>query len=197
MEPAHTLQRSDQKRLNKVRSLSGILEAGESPLTEAKEDIITERARELYIVEEAKLQEGLQSTAMEGGNNPVLMIRAINLCIQQLKREVDKHRKAKEAEAKLKKAWAHQLEYLTAVARSLEEALKRSSIVGVAEAHREPSICLKKFKASLFESTAGKAAAFSLRVNWVNKAERICAEMYWTEQCRNPGQASRRASWSH
>jgi hypothetical protein len=104
MEPAKTLQRLDQKRLDKVKRARGMLESEESLLTETEKDIIIECARELNVDEEAKLQELLLSIAMEEGNGPLLTIRNINLCIQQLKGEVDQHRKAKEAEAKLKEA---------------------------------------------------------------------------------------------
>jgi hypothetical protein len=38
----------------------------------------------------------LISIAVEGGNDPVLTMRAINLCIQQLRGKVDQHQKAKE-----------------------------------------------------------------------------------------------------
>jgi hypothetical protein len=48
----------------------GILEAGESLLTEAKKDITLECARELDVDEDAKLQPVLVSNAMEGGNDP-------------------------------------------------------------------------------------------------------------------------------
>ncbi len=77
-------------------------QAGESPLTKAKRDVIVECARELEVNEEAKLQEGLISIGMEGGNDPVLMMKAISTCILQLKEAVEQHRKATEAEVELK-----------------------------------------------------------------------------------------------
>jgi hypothetical protein len=62
---------------------------------------------------------------------------------------------------------------LAAGSRSLEDAFKRRSVVGVTEAHRELSISLEKFKASLLESMGGRALASSLKRVWVNKAEHI------------------------
>ncbi len=50
--------------------MRGILEAGESLLTEAKKDITLECARELDVDEDAQLQEVLVPIAMEGGNDP-------------------------------------------------------------------------------------------------------------------------------
>jgi hypothetical protein len=39
---------------------------------------------------------------MEGGNDPVLMMKAISTCILQLKEAVEQHWKATEAEVELK-----------------------------------------------------------------------------------------------
>ncbi len=41
--------------------------------------------------------------AMEGGNDSVLIIRAINTCIQQLKGEVDQHLKLKRLRLRLRR----------------------------------------------------------------------------------------------
>jgi hypothetical protein len=103
MKPTHTLlQRSDQKRIVKVKRVRGALEAGETPLTEAEKDIIIECARELDVGEDAKMQEALISIAMKRGNDTVLTMRAINLFIQQFRGELYQHRKTKETEAELK-----------------------------------------------------------------------------------------------
>jgi hypothetical protein len=42
MEPAKTLQRLDQKRLDKVNRARGMLDAEESLLTETEKDIVIE-----------------------------------------------------------------------------------------------------------------------------------------------------------
>ncbi len=106
---------------------------------------------------------------------------------------MDQHRKAQEAEAELKKARTQQLEYLTARARSLEDTLKRRSVVGVMETQRKLNISLGKCKASLLESTAGKASSSSLRGVWVNKAECIWRDILdqavqFMEESRSPKQ---------
>jgi hypothetical protein len=129
MEPVHTLQRSDQKSMDKVKRVRNALAAVESPSTEVERDVIMECARELEVNEEAKLQEVLIFISMEGGNDPKATIRAISTCILQLKGEVDQHRKAKEAEAEFKETEVCQLEYLEASTESLEDALKRRSTI--------------------------------------------------------------------
>jgi hypothetical protein len=90
----------------------------------------------------------LISIAIKGVNDPVLTMSAINLCIQQLRGEVDQHQKAKEAKAELKEVRAQQLKYLSAGTKSLDDVLKRRSVVGVIEAHRERNISSQKFKAT-------------------------------------------------
>jgi hypothetical protein len=45
------------------------------------------------------------------------------------------------------------------------------------EAHRELSISLEKFKASLLESTAGRASAFSLCGVSINREQCICRDV--------------------
>jgi hypothetical protein len=62
-EPIHTLQRSEQKKLDKIKRVRGTLEAAESPPNEAEKATITECARELDVDEETKLQEMLLSIA--------------------------------------------------------------------------------------------------------------------------------------
>jgi hypothetical protein len=47
MEPVHTLQRLDQKRLDEVNRVRRALEAEEYPLIEAEKDAIAECAKEL------------------------------------------------------------------------------------------------------------------------------------------------------
>ncbi len=82
----------------------------------------------------------------------MLRMRAISTCILQLKEEVEQHRKAKEAEAKLKEARACQLEYLKAGTESLKDTIKRRSTVGVAEDYRELVLSLDKFNAGLLDN---------------------------------------------
>jgi hypothetical protein len=49
MEPVHTLQRSDQKSMDKVKRVRNALAAVESPSTEVERDVIMECARELEV----------------------------------------------------------------------------------------------------------------------------------------------------
>jgi hypothetical protein len=102
------------------------------------------------------LQEIFKSIGIEGGNDPVLMIKAISICISQLKGEVEQHRKAEEAAAKLKETQACQLDYMKAGTESLEDALKRRSTMGMVEAYRELVLGPDKFKAGLLNTAAGK-----------------------------------------
>jgi hypothetical protein len=54
MESAHTLQRSDQKRVNEVRRVRNALAAGESPLTKLERGVIIDFAKQLGVDEESK-----------------------------------------------------------------------------------------------------------------------------------------------
>jgi hypothetical protein len=116
---------------SKSRGLRNALEAGESHLSEAERGIIAEYAKEPGVNEEVKMQEILISIGMEGGIDPVLTIRPVNTCITQLREEVEQHWKAKEAEAELKEVRACQLDYLKAGSKSLEDAFKGTSTLGV------------------------------------------------------------------
>jgi hypothetical protein len=70
---AHTAkQRLDQKRMDEVKRIRYSLEAGDSPLNEAKRCTVLEHPMELGNNEGANLQEVLISIAMEGNNDPVL-----------------------------------------------------------------------------------------------------------------------------
>jgi hypothetical protein len=64
MEPIHTLQRSEQKRLDKIKRVRGT--------NDAEKATITECAKELDVDEETKLQEMHLSIAMEGATIPCL-----------------------------------------------------------------------------------------------------------------------------
>jgi hypothetical protein len=72
--------RSAEVRSEEVKRVGNTLQASESSLTEAERDVIVECARELEVSKEAKLQEVFISIGMEGGNNPVLTMRAISTC---------------------------------------------------------------------------------------------------------------------
>jgi hypothetical protein len=91
----------------------------------------------------------------------VTTARVIALCLQELKGEVEYHHKLKEAEAK--EMCTQQLEYLAAGARSLKEALKHRSTSGMAEAYKEPTIRLDKFKANMEGTTSGSVNSTSLQ----------------------------------
>jgi hypothetical protein len=45
MEPVHSLQRLDQKRLDEVKRMRSALETEESPLTEAEKDTIADNKK--------------------------------------------------------------------------------------------------------------------------------------------------------
>jgi hypothetical protein len=86
MEPTHSaLQRSDQNSIDEIKRVRGAVEAGELPFTKAESDIFLDYAKELYVSKDAKLKEVLISIIIDGGNNPLLMARAICLHLQQLK----------------------------------------------------------------------------------------------------------------
>jgi hypothetical protein len=78
MEPTHSaLQRSDQKRVDEIRRIRGAVEVRELPLTKAESDMVLDYAKELYVSKDTKLKEVLISIIIDGGNNPLLMARAI------------------------------------------------------------------------------------------------------------------------
>jgi hypothetical protein len=60
------------------------------PLNEPARAAMVECARELGVNEENKAQEMLAYVAMEGGSNPVVTIKAIAFCLQQLKEELER-----------------------------------------------------------------------------------------------------------
>ncbi len=68
------------------------------------------------------------------------------------------------------------------------DALKRRSIVGVTETHRELSIGLEKFKVNLLESTEWRASSSDLQGVWVNKVERM--------RCVGSGRLTGGSAWA-
>jgi hypothetical protein len=131
VEPTHyALQRLDQKRVDEIKRIMGALEAVESPITETKRVPFLECAKELGIKGDAKLQEVLISITIDGTSDPVLTARAISPCLQQLMGKGEQYCKSKKVKAEVKEVQTPLLEYLSAGARSLEDALKRRSAVG-------------------------------------------------------------------
>jgi hypothetical protein len=127
----------------------------------------------------------------------VLTMRAISTCILKLKEEVEQHRKAKEAEAKLKEAQACQLEYLKAVTESLTDTFKRRSTVGVAEAYKEMVLSLDKFNAGLLDTTARGRQPPHLQESEPTE-QTVSVEMYlakWHSSWKRWGQARAETSW--
>jgi hypothetical protein len=83
-------------------------------------------------------------------------------------------RRPRRPEAELKEARARQLEYLKASNESLEDALKRRSTIGMAEASNELVISLGKLKAGLLDITTRKTPPSGLRRIQANRVDRIC-----------------------
>jgi hypothetical protein len=84
MEAAHTVQRSDQKRVDEVKRIRSALASGESLLTNAERSIILSCAQTLEMNVEGKVQEALSVAKEEGGEDPVCILKVINSYIRQI-----------------------------------------------------------------------------------------------------------------
>jgi hypothetical protein len=81
--------------LKRIRGPFGFVE---SPLMESEKAMVLECAKILEVSSEAKLQELVNLTIMEGGGNPVLVMKVISSHLQLSKYKVDCYWEAKVVE---------------------------------------------------------------------------------------------------
>ncbi len=77
MEATCTIQKSDQKRVDKVKRILSALASGESVLTDAKRNAIFSCAQVLEVNGEIQVQKVLCKVKEEG--DPLLTLKIINL----------------------------------------------------------------------------------------------------------------------
>jgi hypothetical protein len=139
---------------------------------------------------EFKIQEILAPVREKAGNYPVVTIKAINLCTLQLEKEAEQYRKAKEIETEQQEEQALQLDYLRANTESLEEALRRGSTIGIAEAYRELVLKLERLRAGL-QATIWQSNKCRPRWN-LNLKDRLHLQRYAESSSTTPGRMRRR-----
>ncbi len=82
MKSIHTLQKSNHKRVDEVKWMRNALASGESPFSEQERAAILLSPRCLGLDGDIKLRQALSAIWDEVGDDPMLILKAINMYIR-------------------------------------------------------------------------------------------------------------------
>jgi hypothetical protein len=123
-----------------------------------------------------KLGEALSVIREEGGDDSVLIMKAINSYIVRQEWEAEKYWKSKEIEAELQEELTCRFEYMKASAESLKEPLDKGSTFGVADTYRELVLKLERFKEGMQNTLAREPVGTHPDGNWMRQVDYICRD---------------------